>query len=63
MRTSPKKDVNPKGKAVKTDQGFDFVRKMYDIEKKGKGEPPNTHYQIRQNERKSALKKIKMLDG
>ncbi|WP_269620928.1 MULTISPECIES: IS66 family transposase [Zhongshania] len=51
--------MQPKGKIGKADQGLAFIQKLYAIEKKIKEEPPNKRYQVRQNEAKPILDKLK----
>lgn len=53
-------DVQPKGKTGKANQGLAFIQKLYAIEKRIKNEPPDKRYQIRQNEAKPILKKLKI---
>ena len=52
-------DVQPKGKIGKADQGLAFIQKLYAIEKTIKEEPPNKRHQVRQNEAKPILAKLK----
>ena len=52
-------DVQPKGKTGKADQGLAFIQKLYAIEKRIKDDPPDKRYQVRQDEAKPILKKLK----
>ncbi len=51
--------VQPKGKTGKADVAINEIRKLYAIETKTKGDPPDTRYRIRQEQSKPILEKLK----
>ena len=52
-------DQHPKGKTGKADQALAHIQKLNAIEKKTKDEPPDKRFQVRQEEAKSILDKLK----
>lgn len=53
------KELQPKGKTGKADQALAYIQKLYAVEKKIKDEPPDKRYQIRQQEAKPILEKLR----
>ena len=53
------KKIQPKGKTGKADQALAFIQKLYLIEKKIKGDPPDRRYQARQQQAKPIITQIK----
>ncbi|WP_185236428.1 IS66 family transposase [Teredinibacter franksiae] len=51
--------LQKKGKTGKADQALAYIQKLYVIEKKIKGEPPDKRYQIRQSDALPILEKLK----
>ncbi|WP_185235349.1 IS66 family transposase [Teredinibacter franksiae] len=52
-------NLQKKGKTGKADQALAYIHKLYAIEKKIKDEPPDKRYQVRQEQAKPILDKIK----
>ncbi len=51
--------VQAKGKTGKADQGLAYIQKLYAIEQRAKDNPPDKRYEVRQNEAKPILEKLK----